>query len=160
MKKDFAQRIAFLVLSAALAAGAQTVTNRSAYPVTEPYRFPVQPGTPEWVELDEAGLARNACRMPAGLAEQMTSQALLETALDDPYVIDLLAYSDPVQGFWSNVGYNDALAELVTRRDAAGVVEKEFEKLPPLDEITDADTVTRWYILSAFSKGMESLPEV
>lgn len=160
MKKDFAQRIAFLVLSAALAAGAQAITDQAAYPVTEPYRFPVQPGTPEWVELDEAGLARNACRMPAGLAEQMTSQALLETALEDPYVIDLLAYSDPVQGFWSNVGYNDALAELVTRRDAAGVVEKEFEKLPPLGEITDADTVTRWYILSAFSKGMESPPEV
>lgn len=160
MKKDFAQRIAFLVLSAALAAGAQAITDQAAYPVTESYRFPVQPGTPEWVELDEAGLALNACRMPAGLAEQMTSQALLETALEDPYVIDLLAYSDPVQGFWSNVGYNDALAELVTRRDAAGVVEKEFEKLPPLDEITDADTVTRWYILSAFSKGMESPPEV
>ena len=160
MKRALAERVAFLALSAVLAAGAQAVTNRSAYPVTEPYRFPVRPGTPEWVELDEAGLARNACRMPAGLAEQMTSQALLETALEDPYVIDLLAYSDPVQGFWSIVGYNDALAELVTRRDAAAVVEAASEKLPVPEGETDPETAIRQEILAAFSQGLEHPPEM
>ena len=159
MRKSLAERIAFLVLSAALAAGAWAVTDRAAYPVTEPYRFPVRPGTTEWEALSETGLARNACRMPAGLAEEMTSQALLETALDYPYVIDLLAYGDPVQGFWSNARYNDALAELVVRRDAAAVVESELEKLPPLEEITGSETMIRWYLLSAFSQGLEHPPE-
>ena len=142
----------FLALSAALAVGAWAVTERSAYPVTEPYRFPVQPGTPEWVELAEAGLARNACRMPNGLAEQMTSEALLETALDYPYVTDMLAFSDPAQGFWSNASYNDALTELVTR-------ERAFSQIPPLTEITDTETMVRWYKLSAFSQGLAKPPE-
>lgn len=160
IKRALAERVVFLALAAVLAAGAQAVTNRSSYPVTEPYRFPVQPGTPEWTELDETGLARNACRMPAGLAEQMTSQALLETALDYPYVIDLLAYSDPVQGFWSNVRYNDALAELVKRRDAAAVVEAASEKLLVPEGEPDAKTTNRQKILAVFSQGLEHPPEM
>lgn len=81
MKRTLAERVAFLMLSAALAVGAWAVTGRAACSVTAPYQFPVQPGTPEWVELS-ANARRAACRLPAGLAEQMTSEALLETALD------------------------------------------------------------------------------
>ena len=158
-RRKFAERAVFLALSAALAAGAWAVTERSAYPVTEPYQFPVQPGTPEWAELAEAGLARNACRMTVGLAEQMTSEALLETALDYTYVTDMLAFSDPAQGFWSNASYNDALTELVTRPDAAAVVERAFSQIPPLTEITDTETMVRWYKLSAFSQGLANPPE-
>ena len=159
MRRSFAERAGFLVLSAALAVGAGALTNRDAYPVTEPYCFPVQPGTPEWTELSEAGLARNACRLPAGLAEQMTTGALLETALNDPYAIDLLAYDDPVRGFWINARCQDALAELVTRPDAAAVVEQAYEELPPLEEITDETELLRRHMLSVFSQGLAHLPE-
>ena len=51
MKRTLAERVAFLMLSAALAVGAWAVTGRAACSVTAPYQFPVQPGTPEWVEL-------------------------------------------------------------------------------------------------------------
>ena len=155
----FAERAVFLALSAALAVGAWAVTERSAYPVTEPYQFPVTTDSPEWAELAEAGLARNACRMPAGLAEQMTSEALLETALDYPYVTDMLAYSDVVSGFWTNANYNDALAELVTRPDAAAVVEDALMKLPSPQETADTDTLIRWTYLAAFSQGLANPPE-
>ena len=50
MKRTLAERVAFLMLSAALAVGAWAVTGRAACSVTAPYQFPVQPGTPEWVE--------------------------------------------------------------------------------------------------------------
>ena len=89
----------------------------------------------------------------------MTSEALLETALDYPYVTDMLAFSDPAQGFWSNASYNDALTELVTRPDAAAVVERAFSQIPPLTEITDTETMVRWYKLSAFSQGLANPPE-
>ena len=158
MKRTLAERVAFLMLSAALAVGAWAVTGRAACSVTAPYQFPVQPGTPEWVELS-ANARRAACRLPAGLAEQMTSEALLETALDYPYVSSILAFSDPVQGFWSNAKYNDALAELVTRPNAAAVVERAFSKLPPLTEITDVEVMIRWTYLSAFSQGLANPPE-
>ncbi len=158
MKRTLAERVAFLMLSAALAVGAWAVTGRAACSVTAPYQFPVQPGTPEWVELS-ANARRAACRLPAGLAEQMTSEALLETALDYPYVSSILAFSDPVQGFWSNAKYNDALAELVTRPNAAAVVERAFSKLPPLTEITDVEVMIRWTYLSAFSQGLANPQE-
>ena len=158
MKRTLAERVAFLMLSAALAVGAWAVTGRAACSVTAPYQFPVQPGTPEWVELS-ANARRAACRLPGGLAEQMTSEALLETALDYPYVSSILAFSDPVQGFWSNAKYNDALAELVTRPNAAAVVERAFSKLPPLTEITDVEVMIRWTYLSAFSQGLANPQE-
>ena len=93
MKRTLAERVAFLMLSAALAVGAWAVTGRAACSVTAPYQFPVQPGTPEWVELS-ANARRAACRLPAGLAEQMTSEALLETALDYPFNASMYVSSD------------------------------------------------------------------
>ena len=115
MKRTLAEHVAFLMLSAALAVGAWAVTGRAACSVTAPYQFPVQPGTPEWVELS-ANARRAACRLPAGLAEQMTSEALLETAL---YV------SSDLEGMFGKraaLAGNGALAELVTRPDAEEVI--------------------------------------
>ena len=54
---------------------------------------------------------------------------------------------------------NDALAELVTRPNAAAVVERAFSKLPPLTEITDVEVMIRWTYLSAFSQGLANPQE-
>ena len=112
-------------------------------------------------ELAEAGLARNACRLPAGLAEQMTSEALLETALDYPFNASMYVSSD-LEGMFGKraaLAGNDALAELVTRPNAAAVVERAFSKLPPLTEITDVEVMIRWTYLSAFSQGLANPQE-
>ena len=106
-KRSPVERAAFLALSAALIVGAWICIHRAACSVTAPYQFPVQPGMPEWVGLS-ANARRAACRLPAGLAEQMTSEALLETALDYPFNASMYVY--------------DALAGLVTRPDAEEVV--------------------------------------
>ena len=79
--------------------------------------------TPEWVELS-ANARRAACRLPAGLAEQMTSEALLETALDYPFNASMYVSSD-LEGMFGKraaLAGNDALAELVTRPDAEEVI--------------------------------------
>ena len=123
-KRSPVERAAFLVLSAALIAGAWICIDRAAYPVTEPYQFPITTDSPEWAALAEAGLARNACRMPAGLAERMTSEALLETALDYPFNASMYVSSD-LEGMFGKraaLAGNDALAELVTRPDAEEVI--------------------------------------
>lgn len=116
-KRSPVERAAFLALSAALIVGAWAVTGRAACSVTAPYQFPVQPGTPEWVELS-ANARRAACRLPTGLAEQMTSEALLETALDYPFNASMYVSSD-LEGMF---GKRAALAELVTRPDAEEVI--------------------------------------
>ena len=107
---------------------------------------------------DEAA-REQAHRRWAACAKPLGSLGLLETALDYPYVSSILAFSDPVQGFWSNAKYNDALAELVTRPNAAAVVERAFSKLPPLTEITDVEVMIRWTYLSAFSQGLANPQE-
>ena len=110
MKRTLAERVAFLMLSAALAVGAWAVTGRAACSVTAPYQFP--------------NARRAACRLPAGLAEQMTSEALLETALDYPFNASMYVSSD-LEGMFGKraaLAGNDALAELVTRPDAEEVI--------------------------------------
>ena len=65
-----------------------------------------------------------ACRLPAGLAEQMTSEALLETALDYPFNASMYVSSD-LEGMFGKraaLAGNGALAELVTRPDAEEVI--------------------------------------
>ena len=131
MKRTLAEHVAFLMLSAALAVGAWAVTGRAACSVTAPYQFPVQPGTPEWVELS-ANARRAACRLPAGLAEQMTSEALLETALDYPFNASMYVSSD-LEGMFGKraaLAGNDALAELVTRPDAEEVIARALAANP------------------------------
>lgn len=54
-KRSPVERAAFLALSAALIVGAWICIHRAAYPVTEPYQFPVTTDSPEWAELAEAG---------------------------------------------------------------------------------------------------------
>ena len=133
MKRTLAERVAFLMLSAALAVGAWAVTGRAACSVTAPYQFPVQPGTPEWVELS-ANARRAACRLPAGLAEQMTSEALLETALDYPFNASMYVSSD-LEGMFGKraaLAGNDALAELVTRPDAEEVIARALAAQAPV----------------------------
>ena len=53
-KRSPVERAAFLVLSAALIAGAWICIDRAAYPVTEPYQFPITTDSPEWAALAEA----------------------------------------------------------------------------------------------------------
>ena len=122
-KRSPVERAAFLALSAALIVGAWICIHRAACSVTAPYQFPVQPSMPEWVGLS-ANARRAACRLPAGLAEQMTSEALLETALDYPFNASMYVSSD-LEGMFGKraaLAGNDALAGLVTRPDAEEVV--------------------------------------
>lgn len=79
MERRAFQCLAFLLLSCAAVAVIALQPRR--YPIDTLYAFPVRPDTPEWEELDAAGLARQAVKLPEGLAFRMTSKALLETAL-------------------------------------------------------------------------------
>lgn len=88
MERRVFQRLAFLLLSCAAVTAIALRSQR--YPIDIPYAFLVRPGTPEWEELDAAGLARQAVKLPDRLAEQMTSEALFETALSrscTPYLL-------------------------------------------------------------------------
>ena len=96
MKRTLAERVVFLALSAALAVGAWAVTGRAACSVAAPYQFPVQPGTPEWVEMS-ANARRDASMYASSDLEGMFGKR-------------------------AALAGNGALAELVTRPDAEEVI--------------------------------------
>lgn len=122
MKRTLAEHVAFLMLSAALAVGAWAVTGRAACSVTAPYQFPVQPARRSGWSCPPTPVVP-PCRLPRGWPEQMTSEALLETALDYPFTLQVC-----VQRPGGDVrkaggpGGQRRLAELVTRPDAEEVI--------------------------------------
>ena len=147
-------RILFLMLSILICFASYQVGKKElecqVYPIDKPYEFPITPDSPEWDNLAMAGLAQNACRLPEGLVEQMTTKALLETAISYPFSTNILVHEDEVLGFWENAKYNEALGEFVQRPDAVTVLESAIIELPELSKGMEYDMQKRYYLLSVF----------
>ena len=162
MEKRNYTRILFLMLSILICFASYQVGKKElecqVYPIDKPYEFPITPDSPEWDNLAMAGLAQNACRLPDGLVEQMTTKALLETAISYPFSTNILVHEDEVLGFWEHAKYNEALGEFVQRPDAVTVLESVIIELPELSIGMEYDMQKRYYLLSAFMDGLKNPP--
>ena len=120
-KRSPVERAAFLALSAALIVGAWICIHRAAYPVTEPYQFPVTTDSPEWAELAEAGHAvcinylthrqeaetlaekirnhgGNAIAVQADVADRAAVEAMVRTAEAELGPVSLLVNNAGIAG--------------------------------------------------------------
>lgn len=97
-------------------------------PVTElaqsnqPYTFTVVPGTSEWNTLANSQEMVAACYIPQQTIENMSTEALLETVLDYPLLIDIFAYDSTNLGIEMASKYLPGLPELLSRSDALQAV--------------------------------------
>lgn len=101
------------------------------YTVLTPYEYPIVPETPEWLALDNNLDKINACRVPDGLAKQMSTDALLETFLTHPLVTNIFVFNTYHGGF--NVikdYYFTGLDELMGREDLDEAVLKKYIEIP------------------------------
>lgn len=107
-------------------------------PIDAPYLFPVQPGTPEWRGLTSDGMMVAACQMPEGLAERMTTEALVETVAAYPLLISTVSFvGDKTVAYEYLKESFNGLNELATRPDAADALETY---LSDMKDVIDEDT--------------------
>ena len=106
----------------------------SSYTIDTPYEFPILPGTQEWIDLGDTLAPRRACQVPDEILQHMTTDALLQTVLDYPFLSDMYAFNSFEQGY------------IVVRRRFAGLW--EFEHRPDYLEA-----------LSQYCEQNASLPE-
>ena len=88
----------------------------SPYTIDTPYEYPYVPGTQEWIGLGNTLARRRACQVPDEILQHMTTDALLLTVLDHPFLSDMYAFNSIEQGY------------VVVRRRFADL--QEFERRP------------------------------
>ena len=98
--------------------------------ISTAYTFQVVPETLAWNELESSKEKVAACYIPQQIIENMTTEALLETVLDYPLLIDIFAYDTTEIGIELASTYLPGIPELLSREDALEVLGKYIEDYP------------------------------
>ena len=115
--------VLFLMSTAVYAAPITVTEEPQGYYITEPYEYPVLPGTEEWEALPDNLAAKvNACAVPLDTLEHMTTGALLETVLTYPLLDNIFAFNTVEQGIESVSSYFHGINVLREREDAPQAV--------------------------------------
>lgn len=113
------------VFGVSVLVGKLSASNQS-YAITEPYAYPVKPGTQTWIDMTPRE-RRASCYVGEELAKQMTTQALIGTVLDYPYWVDVFAFDSFELGIRSVSSSFPPLSELLSREDAEKTLEQYTE---------------------------------
>lgn len=104
-------------------AACQIAGDEPAYSITEPYQYPVLPGTKGWAKLGSLQEMAEVCQIPEEILSRMTTKALVESVVNYPLWMNVLAYEDRQLGLKDVKSYFNGLQELCTRDDAIEKIE-------------------------------------
>ncbi len=129
MKHGMKPRVLSLFLVAILLLGTQAValeatTDETEGVVTEAYEYEIVPGSEEWESFYEPEQKLKASYVSPDLMKRMTTEALVETVLNYPLLVDMYAYNTIEIGIQAVSTYFGGITELMTRDDAATVLQK------------------------------------
>lgn len=93
------------------------------YPIDEPYEYPVVPGTDEWKALDNNIDKLRVCMIPEDILRRMTTEALLESLLSYPMMVNMFVWEVPQKGYEYILRNFNGLQELVEREDFGDVLD-------------------------------------
>lgn len=114
-----------LILISLLVVCIVKLVNNSFYEeITTAYEYPIVPGMEEWKQLDSHVKKLEACQIPEDILENLTTPALVETVMNYPLLIDMLAYDTVEIGYQAVYGNFNGLRELQERKDAITCLEK------------------------------------
>jgi hypothetical protein len=112
--------------------------------VVSGYDFPVKPGTAEWINLGTMEERVKACQISDDILKKMSTDELIETVLDYPYMGDLYAFNSYNIGFDVVTERFNGMRELLSRNDLAA---KLLLKYQNTDIIRDVKDITNKKIL-------------
>lgn len=111
-----------------------TIKNVNQYTVTQPYQFPVVPGTDKWFQLSSHVEKTQVCLIPNNILKKMTTEALVETVLSYPLLSDMFAYSTEKEGYDAVFKQFNGLSELSERPNAVEELTNVEKSLAPYKE--------------------------
>ncbi len=93
------------------------------YSVQEGYSYPVLPGTEEWNALSTLQERIDACYVDPALLRSMTTEALIDTVLNYPLLVNIYAFDTLEMGITSVSNYFAGIGILAQREDAVSCME-------------------------------------
>ena len=109
------------------------------YSVTEPYAYPVKPGTEEWDRLEGLQAKIEACSVSPGLMKKMTTSALADTIMEYPLLSDLIEAS--LQSTGTDSHYERRI------KQAFSDLAESFQGVEMLKKREDAEREIKAYLL-------------
>jgi len=111
------------------------------YFITEAYNYPIVPEMAEWAELKSLSEMIEVCQIPENILNNMTTEALIETVINYPLLINMFAYDKPQQGFKEVSSYFNGLQELVNRDDVSPKLETFVSRMSVKKDYSSLNSV-------------------
>lgn len=102
--------------------------DKVGYTIDEPYDYPIKPGTDEWFKIEDHVEKREMLQIPQDVLEKMTTESLVESIANYPYLLDMLAFSTQKLGYEAVRNGFNGLQELERRPDGMSCLAKYYEK--------------------------------
>ena len=106
----------------------------SRYTIDTPYEYPILPGTQEWIALEDVIARRKVCQIPNNILQNMTTDALMQTVLDYPFLNNIYAYNTLEEGYEAVKRQFNGLQELESRLNYLDVLTNYCLKSYSLEE--------------------------
>lgn len=98
------------------------LANNRAYTIDASYEFTMTPEDEEWENIKTKGMALSHCQIPDDILEEMTTEALVETVLDYPFITDYFAYNSYLEAAKVFEREFNGFEELFKRKDATAAL--------------------------------------
>jgi hypothetical protein len=134
MKKVLSIVIALVLVLSCNVSGVSAETQLRNYTIDKPYEYPITPYDDEWKLLETKLEGLKLCQIPNEILHNLTTEALLETVLNYPFLIDYHAYNSYKQAAEKFMKTFNGFKELYGRPDLRQVLLYKYEKSVPMEE--------------------------
>jgi hypothetical protein len=134
MKKVLSIVIALVLVLSCNVSGVSAETQLRNYTIDKPYEYPITPYDDEWKLLETKLEGLKLCQIPNEILHNLTTEALLETVLNYPFLIDYHAYNSYKQAAEKFMKTFNGFKELYGRPDLRQVLLYKYEKSVPKAE--------------------------
>ena len=110
--------VVLLLVSVLVVTGVQSDTPTGQYTIDTPWDYPVRPGMAEWETYFTPAPKLKASYVPEDVLKKMTTEALVETVLTYPLLVDMYGFGDIAAGYRAVSSRFSGLPELASRPDA------------------------------------------
>lgn len=125
-----------------------------------PYQYPITPADEEWADFKTSQEMYDACQIPDNVLTRMTTEALLETVLNYPFLGTYKGYDDYETAAGYLCGQFNGLEELLARDDLTETLLARYAKSKVLtqEELNENSHLRLGYVDTFFeSENLEFL---
>jgi hypothetical protein len=100
-----------------------------SYSFPDAYKYPIKPGTQEWIDLGSRDARANACMITEEILQKISTGGLFESLLSYPFILDYGAWEELQVGFEKLKSENKGFTELYSREDLFHIIYEWYESM-------------------------------